>query len=259
MLLTALVVPCYNEAERFPLAVFEAFLQRHDNVVVILVNDGSRDKTAAILERLRIQFPQRVFIIDREINKGKAETVREGMLYAFQLSPAPGIVGFWDADLATPLDALFDLAPILETQPEIQMVFGARVNLLGRRIQRKPVRHYLGRIFATTVSAMLGLPIYDTQCGTKLFRATPQVEAICREPFITRWVFDVEMISRWIQLYRFDRERVKHTVYEFPLYAWEDVGGSKVRPYDFILSFLDILRIYLRYFLGKPPASGTNH
>ena len=149
--------------------------------MLILVNDGSRDNTAITLERVQQQAPERVFIIDRKENKGKAETVREGMLYGLRLSPGPEVIGFWDADLATPLEAVFDLLPILENRANVQMVFGARVSLLGRKILRNPARHYLGRIFATTVSWMLKLPIYDTQCGAKLFRASSQLETIwCR-------------------------------------------------------------------------------
>lgn len=248
MLQTALVVPCYNEAQRFPLETFRAFLEERPSVSLMLVNDGSKDATSKVLEGLRQLFPERVFVIDRQVNRGKAESVREGMLAALDLAHMPDVVGFWDADLATPLDAVYQLLPVLEARPEVAMVFGARVALLGREIRRKAARHYLGRVFATTVSVMLGLPIYDTQCGAKLFRVGPQTRELFREEFSSRWVFDVEIIARWLKVNRFDRELVKGSIYEFPLHKWEDVGGSKVKPYDFILAFRDVLRIYGRYF-----------
>ena len=248
MMKTCLVVPCYNEAQRFPTNVFLTFLQQNPNISLILANDGSKDATSAMLKSVAAQAPGRVHVLDRVENRGKAETVREGLLHALTLADKPEIIGFWDADLATPLPAVFDMLPILAEQSAIQMVFGARVNLLGRHIRRQALRHYLGRIFATTVSVVLGLPIYDTQCGAKLFRVGPLTQRLFAEPFSSRWVFDVEIIARWIRLNKFDREAVKQTMYEFPLHAWEDVAGSKVKPYDFIKAFLDVIRIRSRYF-----------
>ncbi|MFM2125555.1 MAG: hypothetical protein RL328_2006 [Acidobacteriota bacterium] len=245
---TCLVVPCYNEAERFPQDVFLSFLASHPNVSLILANDGSRDGTAEMLRSVQAKAPGQVHLLDRAVNKGKAETVREGMLHALSLPERPDTIGFWDADLATPLSALHDMFPILEARPEIQMIFGARVNLLGWHIRRQAIRHYLGRVFATAVSVMLGLGIYDTQCGAKLFRVGPHTQGLFAEPFSSRWVFDVEIIARWIRANKFDREKVKTTIYECPLRVWEDVAGSKVKPYDFIKAFLDVLRIYQRYF-----------
>jgi glycosyltransferase involved in cell wall biosynthesis len=243
---TFIVVPCYNEAARFQVEQFRSFLALHPSVSFVLVSDGSRDETVSVLKRVEQGFESRTHIIDRKENRGKAETVREGMLYALENRGAD-IVGFWDADLATPLEAIFDMLDVLASRPEIQMVFGARVKLLGRDIRRKTARHYLGRVFATVVSTMLRLPIYDTQCGAKLFRATDDVRRICEEPFLTRWVFDVELIARWIRLNRFDLKTVEGSIYEYPLHAWEDVAGSKLKPSDFLKGLLDVVRIYRKY------------
>ena len=113
------------------------------------------------------------------------------------------------------------------------MVFGARVVLLGRRIERWALRHYLGRVAATAISLVLGLRVYDTQCGAKLFRATPSVRALFEQPFAARWLFDVEILARFILSLRGDREAVRDAIYEYPLSEWTDVAGSSLTPADY--------------------------
>ena len=245
-----LVVPCYNEASRFPVDVFAGFLERNPGVSLVLANDGSRDGPMAVLERLRQMRPGQVRLLDRKENRGKAETVREGLLEAFA-QPGTKLAGFWDADLATPLEAIHGMLDTLEARPGVRMIFGSRVNLLGRRIRRSPRRHYVGRVFATLVSLMMKLPLYDTQCGAKLFRLNREEgRALFDAPFNSRWIFDVEIVARWIRLNRFDRERVRETIYEYPLDEWEDVGGSKLKPADFLKAFGDLYRIWRRYGEG---------
>jgi dolichyl-phosphate beta-glucosyltransferase len=243
---TAIVVPCYNEALRLKTAEFLACARACPDITFLLVDDGSRDATWSVLEHLRDESGQSIHILRKPRNGGKAEAVRDGMNYALQRL-RPDVAGFWDADLATPLEAIEDLRCILLRQPAIEMVFGARVQLLGRHVARRPIRHYLGRIFATAVSTMLRLPIYDTQCGAKLFRVTPQLAQALAEPFVSKWVFDVEIIARFIRLNHRDPAAVASRIYEFPLNVWEDVAGSKVRPSDFLKAFRDVVRIHRRY------------
>jgi dolichyl-phosphate beta-glucosyltransferase len=157
-------------------------------------------------------------------------------------------IGFWDADLATPLDAIAECLDVFDSQPRVQLVMGARVQLLGRSIQRTPLRHYLGRCFAAAASLVLGIPVYDTQCGAKLFRATPPMLAAFAEPFSSRWIFDVEILARLGGLYRntaaFSGEL---PIWELPLRQWHDIAGSKLRARHFLLAVGDLARIALRY------------
>ena len=133
------------------------------------------------------------------------------------------------------------------------MVFGARVRLLGRAIERSPLRHYLGRVFATAASLTLGLPIYDTQCGAKLFRVCPLVRSLFQQPFMTRWLFDVEIIARLIQTCRRDDlPPPKDLIYEFPLQTWTDVGGVKSQAARFFQKLLMIWREFIGNIYASP-------
>jgi len=238
-----IVVPCYNEELRLPVDEFQRYL-RESQVTFVFVDDGSRDKTFDLLENLRQSRPDRAFVLRSPLNQGKAEAVRRGLNFA--LDQDADYVGYWDADLATPLDAIAPFMAVFAARPDLDMVFGSRVKLLGRHVQRRTSRHYLGRVFATVVSLMLRLPIYDTQCGAKIFRVRPGTRDIIAEPFRTRWVFDVELLARYIRQQGSPNVAAQR-IYEYPLDTWEDVGGSKVRPFDFFVALRDVIRIYWKY------------
>jgi dolichyl-phosphate beta-glucosyltransferase len=238
-----IVVPCYNEAQRLPTARFEEFLNQ-SSIQFVFVDDGSRDETAQVLANLRASREDRVTVLRLKTNQGKAEAVRHGINFALQHRAE--YTGYWDADLATPLDAIPRFLAIFDQRPSLDMVFGSRVKLLGRKVHRSPVRHYLGRVFATIVSQMLRLPIYDTQCGAKIFRVRPETSALFADPFLARWVFDVEILARYIrQLGSPDLAAAR--IYEYPLEEWEDVAASKVKGADFLIALRDIARIYWTY------------
>ena len=249
------VVPCYNEAERLQPLRFAEFLEQDGNVHFLFVNDGSTDATLQVLKQLRATHPDRIEILDRQPNGGKAEAVRCGMLNAIEEGRA-AYTGFWDADLATPLTVIPHLLARLAREPRLEMIFGSRVRLLGHHIHRRTIRHYLGRCFATGVSIVLGLPIYDTQCGAKLFRVTPDLRAILAAPFQSRWIFDVEIIARFLALHNEDAHYAEESIYESALPRWEDVAGSKVKPADFFVAFYELMkirRIYRRARRHAPP------
>jgi dolichyl-phosphate beta-glucosyltransferase len=240
------VVPCYDEAERLRVNVFEDFARANPSILLTFVNDGSRDSTLNVLRALHARAPETINVLNGVHNRGKAEAVRLGLNHALQYNRAD-VVGFWDADLATPLDAIPDLLGVLESQPDIEMVFGARVKLLGRKVERFAARHYLGRLFATVASVILRMPIYDTQCGAKLFRATPELGRVLQRPFLSRWIFDVEILARFIHQRNGHAHAVAATIYEYPLKVWVDIAGSKVRPKDFLRAILELAAIYRRY------------
>ena len=183
-----IVIPCYNERRRLDADAFREFLLDHENIRFLLVNDNT-DGDAQNLDELVLGNPEGLRVLHLEYNGGKAEAVHRGLLAAAGFGAR--YAGFWDADLATPLDAIPDFVGHLDAHPDVQMIFGARVRLLGRQVERRPVRHYLGRIFATAASLVLGVPLYDTQCGAKLFRVSPELVRVFEAPFPLVWIFDV--------------------------------------------------------------------
>jgi len=241
-----IIVPCYNEAERLDGDVFVNFAEKHPNITILFVNDGSTDATQNVIEQIAGRAPERLRVHALEHNSGKAEAVRQGMERAFEMGP--DMAGFWDADLATPLDEIPNFMAAMERDPEFDFLLGSRIRLLGREVRRSEMRHYLGRIFATVVSLVLRLAVYDTQCGAKLFRVNEKVMAIFSKPFISRWVFDVELLARYIGVRKAHGEKdVRFGVCEIPLNVWRDVAGSKLRTKDFLRSFLDVAKIALVY------------
>lgn len=240
------VIPCFNEARRLPVSAYGEFLQASADVTLVFVDDGSTDDTPLVLERLRQQHPRQVCTLRLNSNVGKGEAVRRGMRAA--LRRQPGFVGYWDADLATPLNAICQFTDVLRSRPEFDLVMGSRVALLGRDIRRNTLRHFAGRLFATAASIILRLPVYDTQCGAKLFRATEALRAHISQPFQARWIFDVEILARMLQAKRVERPKSSApAIYEYPLEEWRDVSGSTLKFSDFVVAAIDLAAVYWRY------------
>src|SRR5262249_19646761 len=126
---TTIVVPCHNEARRLDVAAFRRFVGQSPDVRLLFVNDGSRDETQTILNRMAAEKPARFQVLDLAQNFGKAEAVRRGVLHA--ASERADFIGFWDADLATPLAVVDRFVDVLSWRPELSVVIGVRLALLG--------------------------------------------------------------------------------------------------------------------------------
>jgi len=237
---TIIVVPCYNEIERLPVHSFLEFIEKNEKIYFLFVNDGSTDNTGSLLNEMHNRYPDAIKVLNLAKNQGKAKAVREGFKFCFSLKPK--IIGFWDADLATPLTAINEFLKIYDEFPEVNWVFGSRVKLLGRKIDRNEIRHYLGRFFATITSRVLDLPIYDTQCGAKLFKFDKLLVDIFSENFTSRWIFDVELIAR-LQALSSNNNLPKKIIYEYPLNEWTDISGSKLKLSDFFIAIYDLYNI----------------
>lgn len=222
---TVVVVPCWNEARRLDGEAFLGLAAR-SRITLCFVDDGSTDETATVLRSLAARGGDQVAVLPLSENRGKAEAVRRGLLAA--IDRGADVVGYADADLSTPPAELARLIELMAGPGAPDAVLGSRVALLGADIRRKFHRHLLGRVFATGASLLLRLPVYDTQCGAKLFRAGPALRRALDEPFRSRWAFDVELLGRL--LVEREREGLDGAagIVEVPLRAWTDVPGSKL-------------------------------
>ena len=239
-----LVVPCFNEAARLEPGAFLDALTARPWLSLHFVDDGSTDESATLLEALASRSG-RATVLSLPVNQGKAAAVWAGVREVLS-RPVDG-VGYWDCDLATPfaeLDAL--RAEAIRTGAFL--VMGSRVKLLGRQIDRRPLRHYVGRIFSTLASMAVRLPVYDTQCGAKLFRCNDLAREVFAQRFVTRWVFDVELLAR---IHGANAPAEARRVVEYPVHTWIDIDGSKVRMRDGLRAAVDLWKISRRYQPGR--------
>ncbi len=239
-----IVIPCYNEEQRLPAERLVEAIKNDPELELCLVNDGSTDGTSALLNSLHKEHGDRMRVLELYQNSGKAEAVRQGMLKMAEVSSA-GFIAYFDADLATPLEEARHLLDRIPDNGKVVMIIGSRVKLLGTTdIRRNLLRHYFGRFFATVVSNILDLPVYDTQCGAKVFRKDAVTE-LFRETFESKWLFDVELIYRC--LIKFGREKTPEHVLELNIRKCHDVGGSKIRPGAVLKVPYELLKIWRRY------------
>ena len=241
------VVPCFNEEDRLVEDEFVG-LTRRSTIGLLFVDDGSTDKTPAVLERMAIDS-EAVDVLRLEANQGKAEAVRRGMLLAVRRGAS--VVGYFDADLATPATELERLAELMADRRSLAGAFGCRISCLGSSINRTLRRHYMGRIYATMASMALGTPVYDTQCGAKLFRVTPSLVSALSKPFKSSWSFDVELIDRLLTGADGARPVPPTAFVEMPLETWRDVHGSKMSTAEAGAAFVFLLRMAYRRSRGK--------
>jgi glycosyltransferase involved in cell wall biosynthesis len=239
---SAIVIPCYNEEARLDVPrVVE--LARDPGLSLVLVDDGSRDGTFKVLERVAAESGGKASVLRMEKNGGKGEAVRRGMLEA--LGAGARVVGYADADLSTPPREIVRLVDELAESDQLDVVIASRVLMVGRRIERRVMRHYLGRVFATLAANILRTPFYDTQCGAKVFRATPTLSAALSRPFTSRWGFDVELLGRLLVGMDGAPGIPIDRVREIPVEEWTDVPGSKLHVGSMAKTLVELGKIEL--------------
>ncbi|MGA2181395.1 MAG: dolichyl-phosphate beta-glucosyltransferase [Bryobacteraceae bacterium] len=225
------VIPAYNEVRRLP-ATLDRVLAWLDSQAlefreVIVVNDGSTDGTATLVESRRDASPG-LRLLNNPGNRGKGYSVRHGMLEA-----RGEWVLFSDADLSTPIeDAARLFAAATEARADIAV--GSRaVDRSLVSVRQSPLREWSGRFFNVVMRAVTGLPFRDTQCGFKLYRASAAREVFSRQR-LDGFSFDVEdlYIARLLGI----------PAIEVPVH-WANVEGTKVSAFTGLRSFADLVRV----------------
>lgn len=244
-----IVVPCYNEEKRLNAAAFLDYIDRTGGVSFLFVNDGSHDATADLLRRMVARRPDRVAMLDLPVNGGKAEAVRQGLLTAS--AQGAELLGYWDADLATPLSAIDDFRTVAGRLSEVEVVFGSRRQLLGHRISRSFRRRAISRLCAVLARQVVCLPVGDTQCGAKLLRNSPALRAALAAPFEAGWLFDVELFARLAR----QLPDARAAFYELPLLRWTEIEGSKVTGRAIARAGVAMLKLIARNRLGLGAAA----
>ncbi|MDJ1504334.1 glycosyltransferase [Xanthocytophaga agilis] len=244
-----IVIPCYNEASRLKVTEFVQFNKEHMDYVLCFVNDGSKDNTLQQLETLKkaCRYPERIEIVTLSQNSGKAEAVRTGINNLLNMVNIQ-YIGYLDADLSTSLEEYTYVVDYLSNNSVFSIVCGSRIKRMGADISRETYRHYIGRFIATLISTILRMPFYDTQCGAKVF--TRNLAEFCfSKPFVSKWLFDVEIFLR--MKIHYGAANVQQLIYEYPLQRWIHADGSKIGLKDVFYTPLQLLHISNHYNLFK--------
>lgn len=241
---TCVVLPCFNEAARLRRDSFLDYVRESDSVGLIFVDDGSTDGSAGLLRELCDCDPERMALLALPANQGKAEAVRRGLREALE-DERMKFVGYWDADLATPLHEIDLQRAVLVRRASIDVVLGIRSPLLGHHIRRGRARALLGRAFALAVSLAFGRRFRDTQCGAKLFRVTRGLRAAVQDSFQSTWIFDIELVLR-CRAFDGEADDPLAGIHEQPVEEWTARGSSKVKPWTYGRAILDLPLVWLR-------------
>jgi len=236
---TTIIIPCYNEANRLHLEVFLNFARGHPNISFVFVDDGSKDLTINLLCGAMAALPKQIDVLMMARNAGKAEAVRHGLKFAAKRGDK--YIGFLDADLATPLNAITDFISVADRLDNIDVVFGSRAGGLGRRVYRDLHRKMISLVCATMGRMATGLALKDTQCGAKLFRNTAHLKNCLDAPFTAGWLFDVELFLRISN----PDKKTRKNFFEYPVLEWTEIPGSNIKFSDVIKGGLSMTSLIL--------------
>jgi hypothetical protein len=210
------------------------------NVHVILVGPSTDPTLSGWAAALARERPPLCTVVGLSATTGKAEAVRLGLQAA--IARGAEMVGYVSADFSSPVSEIVRLREVMRSR-RASVVMGARVAMLGVDIRRSAVGHYLGRCFAMMASLVLRTAIYDTQCGLKLFRPSPELSEALATPFSSVVAFDVELLGRLLVGGPGAPPVRSDDIIEVPLKTWHGHASSPVDPARALMAVRDLRRI----------------
>jgi dolichyl-phosphate beta-glucosyltransferase len=215
-LLYSFIIPAYNEGERLTVSlpkVLDYTRRRQLASEIVVVNDGSNDNTADVVQSFAASHPD-VRLLENPGNRGKGYSVRNGMLHA-----QGDVLLFTDADLSSPIQEADKLFRALEQGADVAI--GSRWLIAELQTERQPwYRQLYGRLFNLALRIVLGLKHRDTQCGFKAFTRSAAHTVFTRQQ-IERWGFDPELL--------FLADKFHLRTAEVPV-EWAHDHRSKINP-----------------------------
>lgn len=226
----SIVIPAYNEEKRLPrtLEEIDKYLSKQNfDYEIIVVNDGSKDKTAEVVENCKLKI-KNLILINNKINQGKGAVVKQGILEAkgdYRL--------FADADNSTSIDQIEKMWP--EFEKGFDIIIGSR-DVKGAVLDPPQgfFRKFVGKCFKIFRKIIIGLwEIQDTQCGFKGFtkRAAEEIFPKCR---INRFAFDPEILLVG--------KKLGYKIKEIPVH-WKNDPDSKVKLKSMVKMAIDLLKM----------------
>ena len=207
----------------------------------LFVDDASTDNLDYIYS-LKEKY-KNVFYLRLTKNLGKANAIREGLLYATnntQLNTHTlGYLDFDDSILASEVQriiALFNCK--IEELNSIDTLWASRVKLNGRNITRSNLRHFYSRILITLIGLNYPSLPYDSQCGFKLFLNDNRFRKSIQSKFFTKWFIDLEILTRLTQI-----GNTKINIWEEPLISWKETNSSNYNLSSYFRIVLEFIYI----------------
>lgn len=233
----SIVIPVYNEEYRIKKTLYDIFeylkLNKLENESeIVLVNDGSKDQSVSLINKIREDIPQ-IRLINNKVNQGKGAVVRQGVLESLG-----DWILFMDADNSTNIKELDKFIPYKD---KYDVIIGSRDLPESKVIvSQNIIKRILGDLGNLWIQLLLIGGIKDTQCGFKLFRREVAIK-VFKILSMKKWSFDIEILT----LTKYYGYKIREVAV-----IWENDERSNVKWSDYVQVLIDTLIIKIRLIRG---------